>query len=461
MLRGTDRHPALPRDVLLESTPCLVWRCGGPLGHATDGVGRRGVHHLLTHIDLFAGAGGLSTGLEMAGFSSLFANEISPSYAETLKNSHPGTEVETGDIREVDAGKICRRLSLAKGELDLLAGGPPCQGFSINAPKRSLEDERNHLFKDYLRFAEEFSPKLILIENVPGMISFERGQTVQEILAALRSLGYHADVRVLFAPHYGVPQARWRTIILANRIGVEPLELFPIPKHFAEGRANFTTTLFSRSVVLDLALVKATANRSFVTVGDAISDLPKIENGGGDELCDYLTGPQSDFQERLRSAGSKVSNHQCARLGKVNLDRLKHIPPGGSWRDIPHDLLPKGMKRARRSDHTKRYGRLHPEQLGSTILTKCDPHWGTYIHPNQDRVLSVREAARIQSFPDHVRFFGSLTEQYEQVGNAVPPLFACEIGLRLKESLGYRDEVIDNSGRQNSPWMSSQLSLAV
>ena len=416
---------------------------------------------MLTHIDLFAGAGGLSTGLELAGFHSLFANELSSSYAETLKKSHPDTEVETGDIREVDASAVRRGLGLAQGELDLLAGGPPCQGFSINAPKRSLEDERNHLFKDYLRFAEEFHPKFILIENVPGMISFERGQTVQEILLALGSLGYQADVRVLFAPHYGIPQARWRTIILANRIGIEPLAMFPVPKFFAEGRANFTTTLLSKSVVLDFASVRHAALRSFVNVGDAISDLPPIENGGGEMVCNYQAGPQSEYQTLLRDDNCSVVNHQCARLGQVNLERLKHIPPGGSWRDIPHELLPKGMQRARRSDHTKRYGRLHPEQLGSTILTKCDPHWGTYVHPTQDRVLSVREAARIQSFPDRVRFFGSLTEQYEQVGNAVPPLFAREIGLRLVECLTRAESGCEWLQSKNSPWLSGQLSLAV
>lgn len=416
---------------------------------------------MLTHIDLFAGAGGLSTGLELAGFHSLFANELSPSYAETLKKSHPDTEVETGDIREVDAGAVRRGLGLVQGELDLLAGGPPCQGFSINAPKRSLEDDRNHLFRDYLRFAEEFFPRFILIENVPGMISFERGQTVQEILLALRSLGYQADVRVLFAPHYGVPQARWRTIILANRIGIEPLALFPVPKFFAEGRANFTTTFLSKSVVLEFAAVKRTALHSFVNVGDAISDLPPIDNGGGDLICSYQSEPESVYQALLRDDRITVANHQCARLGQVNLERLKHIPPGGSWRDIPHELLPKGMKRARRSDHTKRYGRLHLDQLGSTILTKCDPHWGTYVHPSQDRVLSVREAARIQSFPDRVQFFGSLTEQYEQVGNAVPPLFAREIGLRLVECLGRYESGQECSKVDISPWLSHQLSLAV
>ena len=416
---------------------------------------------MLTHIDLFAGAGGLSTGLELAGFRSLYANEISPAYAETLKKSHPDTEVETGDIRHVDAKVVRRGLGLARKELDLLAGGPPCQGFSINAPKRSIEDERNHLFRDYLRFAEEFHPKFILIENVPGMISFEGGQTVQEILLALQSLGYQADIRVLYAPHYGVPQSRWRTIILANRIGVEPLAMFPVPRCFAEGRANFTTTLFSKSVVLDTSAVRHAAQDSFVNVRDAISDLPPIENGSGEPVCSYKTLPSSEYQLMLRNGSSSVVNHQCARLGPINLERLKHIPVGGSWRDIPYDLLPKGMKRARRSDHTKRYGRLHPDQLASTILTKCDPHWGTYVHPTQDRVLSVREAARIQSFPDRVHFSGSLTEQYEQVGNAVPPLFAYEIGLRLKACLGDNEISRECAGIYKSPWVSSQLSLGV
>ncbi|WP_021171499.1 Modification methylase AplI [Sporomusa ovata DSM 2662] len=116
----------------------------------------------------------------------------------------------------------------------------------------------------------------------------------------------------------------------------------------------------------------------------------------------------------------------------VSLERLKYIPQGGSWRDIPFDLLPAGLKRARRSDHTKRYGRLHPDGLCSTILTKCDPHWGSFFHPTQDRGLSVREAARIQSFPDRFMFMGRLTEQYEQVGNAVPPLLARAIGKEIR-----------------------------
>lgn len=416
---------------------------------------------MLTSIDLFAGAGGLSTGLEMAGFHCVFANEVSAVYAETLKASHPNTEVETGDIRHIDASKVRKSLGLSVGELDILAGGPPCQGFSINAPIRSIADDRNHLFRDYLRFAAEFKPKTILIENVPGMISFEKGQTVVEILSALKCLGYLADVRVLYAPHFGVPQMRWRTIVLANRIGLDPVLQFPIPTHFAQGRANFTTKLLGKKVTIETAALNSEELEPFVTVSDALSDLPLIENGGGAVVYDYSLPALSDFQRILRRGSSFIYNHQAAKLGSVNVERAQHIPIGGSWRDIPFDLLPKGMKRARRSDHTKRYGRLHPDQLGSTILTKCDPHWGTYIHPNQDRVISVREAARIQSFPDFVCFKGTITEQYEQVGNAVPPLFALAIGARQRDLLASYAAGTKINSFNDTPWGIPQLSLAI
>ena len=385
--------------------------------------------------DLFAGAGGLSTGLEMAGFQVRFANEVSPVYSETLRQNHPGAIIATGDIREVDAEEVLKQASISPGELDLLAGGPPCQGFSINAPVRSTTDGRNHLFLEYLRFVETCQPKLILIENVPGIISFNGGETARAILERLRQLGYRATVRILYAPHFGVPQMRWRTIFWATRLDLDPLLLVPEPSHRATGRANFTTRLDGIELVIPNDLINKEATLPFTTVHDAIGDLPPIPNGGGAEETEYYGPAASAFQELMRGNTKRLTNHQCAGLGKANLVRLPHIPKGGSWRDIPFDLLPLGMKRARRSDHTKRYGRLHPEQLASTILTKCDPHWGTYIHPEQDRVLSVREAARIQSFPDRVRFYGSLSDQYEQVGNAVPPLLARAIGDRAIAAL--------------------------
>lgn len=411
----------------------------------------------LTCIDLFAGAGGLSIGLEQAGFKCLYANEVSSSYSKTLEKSHPFAAVETGDIREVNAASVRRSLKLRKGDLSLLAGGPPCQGFSVNAPVRSNDDYRNHLFREYLRFAAEFEPASVLIENVPGILSLERGRTVQEILKALKNLGYDAAVRILYAAHYGVPQMRWRTIILGNRVGVHPESMFPVPSHYAKGRANFTTRLDGTSLILADDQVRAHARLPFTTVSNAIGDLPPIDNAGGSEVSEYGSPPLHAFQVYARQNSTVLTNHQAAGLGAINLQRLCHIPPGGSWRDIPHDLLPAGMKRARRSDHTKRYGRLHPDGIASTILTKCDPHWGSYIHPTQDRILSVREAARLQAFPDSVQFHGSLTEQYEQVGNAVPPLMAKAIGDQISAALFSKSARASHS----APWQEQQMRLAV
>jgi len=247
----------------------------------------------------------------------------------------------------------------------------------------------------------------------------------------LKGLGYNVSVRVLFAAHYGVPQTRWRTIFIATRENIDPNVLFPIPTHLAKGRANFRTNLDGISLIYDDDFVERNSVSSFVTVNEAIGDLPPLDNKGGAFESIYMGAPSSEYQTFVRGEKEALYNHQCAGLGKANLQRLPYIPQGGSWRDIPHELLPAGMQRARRSDHTKRYGRLHPEGIASTILTKCDPHWGTYIHPNQERVLSVREAARLQSFPDASKFLGTLSEQYEQVGNAVPPLFAKAIGEQV------------------------------
>lgn len=385
-------------------------------------------------MDLFAGAGGLSVGLREAGFQALYANEIQNRYAETYALNHTGTLVDNNDIRAVDASAIRQELRLSKGELDLLAGGPPCQGFSINAPKRTSDDHRNSLFKDFLRFISEFEPKSVLIENVPGLVSFENGSTLQAILDALKTFGYRADVRIIYAPHYGVPQTRWRTIILGFRgRSLNPAFVFPDPQHDAPLRVNFASKFDGRNIV---ALPKRVELPSYVNVLQAIDDLPILKNGEiGEAIKAYRTVPQNQYQQLLRSGSNGVTNHEAPRLGATNIERLKHIPEGGNWTDIPYELLPKGMKRARRSDHTKRYGRVDPHGLASTILTKCDPHWGAYFHYSQDRVFTVREAARIQSFPDSYQFIGSRIEQYEQVGNAVPPLLAASIGRAISTAL--------------------------
>lgn len=391
------------------------------------------VNNTLTMLDLFAGAGGLSEGLSEAGFHSLFASEIVPVYANTYKLNHPGAKVFTADIRSLNADKVLSELGLERGQLDLLAGGPPCQGFSINAPVRSVLDQRNHLFKEYLRFVDTFAPRAVLIENVPGLVSFERGATLHAILDALAQLGYGADVRILGAAYYGVPQMRWRTIILGLRGKVLPPAAFPEPIYHAPIRPNFTTT-FDGQMLVKLPAPEVSA--AFTTVKEAVGDLPPLMCGErGEEVKEYISEPFCDYQRRLRIGSPGVYNHEAPRLSKINLERLKHIRPGGNWTDIPDDLLPKGMKRANRGDHTKRYGRVTADGLASTILTKCDPHWGAYFHYEQERSFTVREAARIQSFPDHYIFTGTIAEQFAQVGNAVPPLLAEAVGLTLKSIL--------------------------
>ena len=381
-------------------------------------------------IDLFAGAGGLSLGLEASGFGSVYANEIVGQYAKTYKANHPETWVDSRDIRNVNAGDIRRKLGLQKRDLALLAGGPPCQGFSVNAPIRSVDDRRNHLFLDYLKFVKEFEPDAVLIENVPGLVSFEGGATLDAILTALTDLEYSPDVRILYAPHHGVPQTRWRTIVLAVRNDItKPDNMFPEPKHSAPARVNFTSLHRNRSLV---ALVGDNDLPGHTSVSDALSDLPALVNGGSvPDGSDYRTEAQNVYQRILRGGSRGVFNHRAARLAPINVERLSHIPPGGNWTDIPRELLPAGMQRANRGDHTKRYGRTLSSGLSSTILTKCDPHWGAYFHYDQPRVFTVREAARIQSFPDSYVFAGSLSDQYAQVGNAVPPLLATAIGDQI------------------------------
>lgn len=383
-------------------------------------------------IDLFSGAGGLSCGLEQAGFHPILANEIVPEYANTYKLNHPQTDVIIDDIRNLTDTSLIDKILHNDQPIDLIAGGPPCQGFSINAPIRTLDDPRNHLFKDYLRMVAAIKPRAVLIENVPGIVSLGKGTVVEQIYAELDSLGYKADHRILFAGHYGVPQMRFRTVIIALKKENPNQITFPEPRYNATARANFAG---SKELCIEILPLMQGELKDFIAVGQALTDLPEIKHGNLQEDISYSTDPQNEYQEYLRAGSQSLYNHYCSKLGQINQDRLKHIPQGGSWRDIPVDLLPAGLKRARRSDHTKRYGRLDPNGLCSTVLTKCDPHWGSFFHPYQDRVISVREAARIQSFPDRYHFYGSMTQQYEQVGNAVPPLLAKAIGEKIKELL--------------------------
>ena len=393
--------------------------------------------------DLFAGAGGLSVGFCASGFEFAFHNEIAPDAVATLRHNNPSSHVFDCPIQDLNASVI-KEKALRERSIDVMIGGPPCQGFSINAPERTQEDERNHLFRHYVRLVlEGLRPRVVLLENVPGLVSFDGGKTLAEVDKAFSMAGYKTAWKILNAAHYGVPQERWRLFMIGT---TENIELsFPTPIHYSLQRANFSggkTMIFDGAVKRDQSSLFSRHLLPPITVADAIGDLPKIDSGGGKQEMKYSTSASSDYQRSSRSNSKILWNHECSGLSDVNMKRIGFVRPGGSWRDIPHELLPPGMQRARRSDHTKRYGRLDPNGTSGTIMTKCDPHWGTVIHYKQDRIISVREAARFQSFPDNYRFFGSLVEQYRQVGNAVPPLLARAIAEHIKKLLSAENSAV-------------------
>ena len=323
---------------------------------------------------------------------------------KTFEATHPHATFIGKRIEDVTIDELLSVTGLRPGELTILAGGPPCQAYSVYNHQRGMHDSRATLFREYLRIVEGLRPEWIVMENVMGIYSIGGGVAVRAIKAELGALGYAVQEKVLKAEEYGVPQERRRVVFIGNRVGA-PIR-HPEPTH-GDGLTPFTK------------------------IRDAIGDLAPLENG--EDLGDlpYTSAPQGDFQHFVRGNRQKVGNHSAPRLGRVNVERLTHIAPGGSWRDIPFDLLPAGMKRAKRSDHTKRYGRMTWNGLSCTVLTKCDIHWGAYIHPEQDRAISVREAARLQAFPDWFEFVGSRTDQYVQVGNAVPPLLGKAIGSTI------------------------------
>lgn len=366
-------------------------------------------------MDLFAGAGGLSLGFEQAGFHSLAANDFDAPSATTFQANFRDTPFLLRPIENVPGKELIALAGISAGSLDVLLGGPPCQAFSVYNHQRGFHDSRSGLFREYLRIVEEVQPRVIVMENVTGMLSLDSGRAIDEMHRTLGQLGYSVEHRILRAEEYGVPQERRRIFFIGSRVG--PI-LWPEATH-SDGESLLTANL-----------------PPFVSVWDAIGDLPKLEMGqGADEMRPYTRMARSTYQIEMRARSVGVWNHFAPQLAEINAKRMAYIKPGGSWRDLPHNLLPAGMRMAKRSDHTKRYGRLDPKGQFSTILTKADLHWGAYIHPAQNRTLSVRECARAQTFPDRFRFFGTRGDQYRQVGNAVPPMLGAGVARCVRTML--------------------------
>ena len=379
-------------------------------------------------IDLFSGAGGITLGLRAAGFRVVLASDIDAACADTHRANLPDVPFECGDVRRLTRGRVESLTGLRRGQLDLLVGGPPCQGFSIIG-SRDVDDPRNDLFREFIRLARALRPRCILMENVPGLATLRRGRVLAEIGAAFDSIGYRVTCAELLAAQYGVPQMRWRIVFIAwPRRSPLGSAGFPPPTH---GHAGIGDLVPNRSLRSD-------ETEGFLTTTDAIADLPPLAAGGVETR--YAADPARSYHHAMRhEADDRLHNHYAPRLSETTLARIRCLSPGQDWRDLPRELLPESMKRARLKDHTRRYRRMTWDGTPRSIITRFrDPKSGEYTHPSQDRTISIREAARIQSFPDWFAFTGTYSQQYDQVGNAVPPLLAKALGRCIREALAGR-----------------------
>lgn len=397
--------------------------------------------------DLFAGCGGLTAGFKSAGLHTRWANEYWPPAAATYRISNPDVALYEEDVRNLLERAVGSSNLRHELEVDLLCGGPPCQGFSGWNRFRSLEDPRNSLVEVFLDFVALLEPRLVLIENVTGLLSLGDGLVVSGVTEALGEMGYHVRLMVLQAGGYGVPQNRWRVFIAGSKDKAGLLEP-PAAIHAFPRTTVFNATSFRSNVVrppYEPSQGFFSSILPHVTVADALSDLPSLENGG-DLEASSLAPAQSEFQSILRGEGSTVSCHRTVRLEEVNMERVRALKAGQSWIHLPENLKPNNLKNTPGQRYPNRFGRLEWTGIFNTIINKAEPYWSRVIHPTDDRVISVRESARAQGLPDRIDFQGALRQQYAQVGNAVPPPLAKAIGWEMRRALGDRtvDEEVES-----------------
>ena len=384
-----------------------------------------------TAVDLFAGAGGFGLGLTRAGFDVRLAVEMDPAAAIAHALNVPGT-VMTRDIRTVTDTEFLNATGLRPGELDLLVGGVPCQGFS-RLGSRDVLDPRNDLFLELLRAARVLRPRAVVVENVPGMLDLDGGAALRSMLGAFAGAGYRASCAELLAAQHGVPQLRHRLIVVAFRddVDVPTGHGFPEPSHGGGVVGDLMSRVPYDPVLLD----------GLLTTRDAIGDLPAV--GDGQTTGRYGRRPSRPFQVEARTGpdgrrlpGELLHDHRAVDPTPIVAERIRHVRPGEDWRALPHHLLQPSMQRAHRGSHTSRYRRMTWDTTPRTVTTHFgDPRSGAYLHPEEHRTITPREGARIQGFPDWVRFHGTVGDIRSQIGNAVPvPLaraFAAEIAACL------------------------------
>ena len=344
-------------------------------------------------LSLFAGGGGCSLGFKQAGFNILYAVDLDVSSCKTYTQNFPGTEVENADITSLNWRTMLAEHGLVEGEVDMLIGGPPCQGFST-AGKRFWDDPRNHLLKSYIDALRVMRPRWFMMENVEGLLTMKKGEYLSHVVGAFVKLGYKLRLEKVYAHEYGVPQRRKRVFIIGNRLGWD--FSFPAP----------TTPIGG-------AIFRTSPN----TIESALRGLP---------VARAVSSPS-------QAKGRLPQGHFYIPQTGINLERIQRLQPGQTMKDLPDDLQHESFKRRafrrvmdgmpseKRGGAPSGLKRLIASEPALTITSASTRE---FVHPTEDRCLTIRECARIQTFPDSFEFCGSAADQIKQIGNAIPPLLA-------------------------------------
>lgn len=372
-----------------------------------------------TVVDLFSGAGGLSYGFQERGFKIAVGVDLNGPSCQTYALNHTDTVVINRRIQQVTTSEILDALGGKRP--DVVIGGPSCQGFSTVGP-RNFEDPRNQQFKEFVRLVSELKPECLLMENVVGLLLYHKGVFGREICQLFGDLGYNTEARILLAADFGVPQLRRRVFFIGTRRKLA----IPFPKP-----TRCDPALWG-DYALPFTKLSAIGQKNgdsrlpqHLTLADAISDLPPLGEQDGLDETSYSSEPLSDYQRLMREGSSSLRHHVSSGMSESERRMVAFLKPGDNWRALPKDLQPERFQKIRRYDATTLIMRLRWDRPAYTITTKsAEVTSGAFIHPDQNRTLSVREAARLQSYPDRFVFVGTQDEKRRQIGNSVPPVLA-------------------------------------
>lgn len=465
----------------------------------------------LTTVDLFAGLGGLSQGFVQAGFTPLFTNDFEKEQLETYAANHPSAQLSDDDVRQISGESILKRIGLRRGELDVVLGGPPCQGFSTYGQRR-IDDKRNRLFLEFARIIDELQPRAFVMENVVGLLSMEGGALVEEILETFqKKLRYATTMMMLDAVNFGVPQFRRRVFFVGLR-GTQTAPSYPTPTHVSGSRCQeeakeqqawfFDVTDLSKQILSQDDLLNFLSRfpdqlEPAVTVRDAISDLPEraFQPRESDLTMPYPAIERGTYAARMKGTCDTLMNHAAKRhllrrsirtalidqgdYGNNVLSRLRergipesvmaHITNGTfteaelhSIRDVDKSIESELLQQLRNGQlefhevqdkvqsrgFANKYRKLHWDEPSHTLVAHMARDCSDFIHPELNRPITVREAARLQSFPDDYQFRSSHFRQLRGIGNAVPPLLAEAMARHVAAQLAKTDAANSENQRE-------------